>query len=210
MRRDAGFTLIEMLAVMVALGLLTLLVGGSLRLGLRSWDKSAAMLSRTQDVLAAQALLRRELSQAYPVDLARSGEARRVAFEGARQRMTFVAPMPDWLGFGGFSLLRLERVDDRLELSWSRLASERRSLAPGPDERRVVLLKGVGDMAFDYFGRVGAGPARWMDRWTSAPGLPSHLRLRLLPKDPGVAPWPDMVVSLMVDGAAVIYGEDRQ
>src|ERR1700674_5801628 len=66
-KREAGFTLVELLVALSLFSLLALVLFGSLRFGLRAWELGTAHADRVEDVMFAQNLLRRLVADAYPL-----------------------------------------------------------------------------------------------------------------------------------------------
>ncbi len=124
MKSQSGFTLVEMVVGLAILSLLALAVGGLMHAGAITLRLAHERDDATDARLAAELTLSRELQRAYPFNLSGDPQAHRVAFTGEPDRVTFVTALPDWLGFGGFDVVRLETVPTgngsrRLDLVWS-------------------------------------------------------------------------------------------
>jgi general secretion pathway protein J len=65
-RDDAGFTLVELLATIALLSLLSMLLVGSLRFGLKAWDRGITHSDRIEHVMLTQDFLQRDVEDAYP------------------------------------------------------------------------------------------------------------------------------------------------
>ena len=205
--RDAGFTLVETLVAMTLLGLVSLVLAGSLRLGGRAWDATEATVTAAAEVRAAQQLLRRSIEQAQPVVLPLSDGRSAVAFGGERTAMALVAPMPGHVGFGAFDSLRFEVAEEKgrrdLVAVWDRFGAAEGIRAFGPSARRIVLLKGIADLRLAYFGSEQPdAPPAWREAWTARPALPAlvGVEVRFPPGDP--RRWPSFAARPMVDVAA--------
>lgn len=189
--RSAGFTLVETLASLSILALLSLLIVSGAqfaRLRLMRMDQG----SNLESVQMAQDMLRARLVRSFP--LAHPFAATSwVALDGAPDRLNFVAPPADaaapdavrhytvWLSPNG-----------DLTLSWvSDLA-----LDPDHQAEKVVLLRHVSSIDLAYFGAARPdGALRWRERWSRQPVLPLLVRLRVTfpPGDPRL--WPELLAN---------------
>src|SRR5207253_9810942 len=66
-KREAGFTLIEIVIAMVLLGAIMVLLYGGLTFALRSWDAADANGRRVADRRLAETFLRREVAEIVPL-----------------------------------------------------------------------------------------------------------------------------------------------
>ena len=201
MRSAAGFTLLETIVALAILGLLALALAGALRLGGRAWDLNTQRLEDWRQIRAVQDLLRRTLTQAYPLRLA---EDERVVFAGGPDSLTVVTPMPAHLALGAYDVLRVTKVRGDLVAEWNRFDPDAASLEPGPDSRRVVLVERIAAVRFDYFGSDQAGVrAAWTPEWRGRRALPDLVRVQVGFPDGSRRLWPDMLVHPMIDGQAI-------
>ena len=101
-RAARGFTLVELLLATVLLALLVAGAWSGIRTATRAASSGEELIERTNRVRVAQEFLRRELTQslalAYEEEV---GTGQRLMFGGERDELTFVAPMPGYLGRGG-------------------------------------------------------------------------------------------------------------
>ena len=101
-RAARGFTLVELLLATVLLALLVAGAWSGIRTATRAASSGEELIERTNRVRVAQEFLRRELTQslalAYEEEV---GTGQRLMFGGERDQLTFVAPMPGYLGRGG-------------------------------------------------------------------------------------------------------------
>ena len=197
---SAGFTLIELLVALILLGLVFLILLGSLQFGMRAWASKEEQRYSMSEVLAVQNMLRRVLSGARPIMIkVNNSDRRHVFFVGTDKSIRFVAPMTTkQLGMGGlFEIAVYLREGDqsasRFEISW-------RPFRPVPpealDEKRIDLMQGVSEIDFNYFGsREKDQPARWYSDWQDLRYLPDLIRVRIKRGD---HIWPELVVATKV------------
>ncbi|MGQ0335838.1 type II secretion system protein GspJ [Halomonas elongata] len=198
MRREAGFTLLEMLVVIVLLGLMLGLVGTSLVTARHTVAQAERKSERLDEIRAARRFLRHSLSQTVPLraedgGAGEAGSNEAGSFRGAPRSMTFYAPLPSSLG-GGIRRQRLMFADRRLTVTLARLVGER--LEPWGEPQR--LLEGVEDVHFTYRGRSPLGePTGWRDDWPWPRRLPRAVRIDL--RLSGGARWITQRVDLRLD-----------
>jgi len=200
-RHATGFTLLEVLAVMALLGLLLLGVFSGLRTATHSVRSGTATIERIDQVRSAQQFLRRELAQTLAQPIGKDSEGGPIYFEGSAREMSYVAPLPGYLGKLGPQLQHLQLVDDddggmRLELSLALLPPDGQPPQALGDPQ--VLLEHVSDGGFEYRGEDRQGnPLPWSPEWADGQQLPQLVRIRL--EMPGNVAWLPLEVPLRVE-----------
>lgn len=207
--RGRGFTLLEL---MLALTLLALLMAGAwagVSTASRALDRGEDLIDRTNTIRVAQEFLRRELSQALALPIEQdpaTGES--VLFAGASDEVTFVAPMPGYLGRGGAYVqrLRLEQQDGDLRLTFRHVLlngydADDRPL-DDPDLEPVVLLDRIADARFSYRALDDQGELEdWTDEWDTRGRTPLLVRLEIEFLPESRMRWPELVIPLRFDPA---------
>lgn len=212
-----GFTMIELLLVFVLLALLMAGAYGGIRTATKSVERGEALIDRTNKLRVAQEFLRRQLGQtlALPFDQ-NEATGERIVFEGDSDVLTYVSPMPGYLGRGGpyVQNLSFERGNGGLRLVF------RHTLLNGfePDERfenserkPVVLLEFISSARFEYRGVDETGElGDWKDSWDKPGMSPLLVRIVLEFERDSKMVWPEMVVPLMIDPSAASGAFDGQ
>lgn len=196
-RGEEGFTLLELLIAMTLLGLLMALLFGGLRFGARAWEHSEAHTTGMDDVRLAQAFIRSEIEQAYPLLVLTDPIHPHMDFEGGTEALVFLAPAPTSIAAAGRARIDLRVVDRG---SRSMLVVRARPELAWDDDRDAIheesLLAGVRSLRFSYFGSDSPGASRqWQERWTNRFRLPELIRVAVEfgPGDTRV--WPTLVVA---------------
>ena len=194
-----GFTLVEMLVALILLGLVFLLLLSALQFATKAWNSSEE--SHTSRVVAVQSLIRNLISEARPVMIeADESTPRHAMFIGGPTSLSFVAPMPPYLGLGGFyevtiALSEGNEVGGQVEMSWHAFRRTGPFSSDPLAEKHVTLLEGVTELNLAYFGKPHPGqPAQWYDSWRNVQVLPELVRIRvkLVGKDDV---WPELEVA---------------
>ena len=195
-----GFTLVELLVATTLLALLSVMLFGGLRFGARAWEAGGESIERTGEVEAVQELLRRTLSEAATSDL--TGAEPQDALAGAADRVSFIAPLPQHVGLGGFGRYRLG-LDEagHLLLAWEPHRLERKLEDPLSGEP-AVILQGVAALTIAYYGAERGGETPdWHDGWSSG-GLPKLIRVEVAFAKGDRRRWTELVIAPRLANAA--------
>jgi general secretion pathway protein J len=202
-RRDAGFTLLEILVALVVFGVLLLTLSQGTRFGLLAFDRQNEAAERGGRLDAVDRTLRRLIEQADPGNTVDGN-----TLAGGRHAMAFRAPLVEGPEASldpepdegtephradappppGMANLRLA-VDGQHRLVLFFLPYRHAvSLQPPQPPHALVLMTGVRDIEMSYF-----ASGKWQRSWTEAV-LPALVRVRILFTDENRR-WPDIVAA---------------
>jgi general secretion pathway protein J len=200
-RRIRGFTLLEALVGITIFSLVIVVLYSGYRLGVRSWESGERTHASVSELRLAGSFIRRHAAQAFPLAIS-DGNAWRVWFHGAPERLVFVTAMPAYLGQGGMyeMTLELEEREGSTALMVSRrlLHPDSEPGRPGVEDQARPLIEDLISARFAFYGAPAENVALgWYDSWEVDQRLPSLVRLRLQSKIAGE--WPELVIRLPTD-----------
>jgi prepilin-type N-terminal cleavage/methylation domain-containing protein len=170
MRRDSGFTLIEVLVALALSALVSVILLNGIRLaafGLDRHTRQTELLDRRQ---SAGEILRRTLGSAALVARSAGGE-----FTGTPNRVEFLGVAED----AGPGLYHISLAVDRARADRPLILRRRLAVAGGdPRAAASIIADNIRGFRLAYFGTDSAdAPPAWHDRWESLSGLPLMVRV---------------------------------
>ncbi len=183
---NAGFTLLEVLVVLLILGLIVSGLVGSTRLGVAALGAQSRAAAEYQDLEPVDRALRRLVANiALPVDDRKPG----LVGDPAGFACLTTAPAAEGPPLRVDAFVAADAAH-RMVLRWSpHLHAER--LAPRPAPAEEVLLQGIDRLEVSYLSPDRTG---WLRSW-SRTDLPALVRIQLLfaPGDP--RHWPPIIAA---------------
>ena len=202
-RREGGYTLVEMLASLVIVGMAAAMMVGGITTGRRVWEHADTVNAAGETISGAQMLLREKIERAYPAT--RYDKIPTYAdFFGAENTVTFLAPPRDIHAPQGLMryTLGLASNGDLVLADLSDMAIDPK--APGEP---LVLLHNVQQLDIGYFGVVPPDKApAWHDTWQGRQVLPLLMRIRVQFPADDPRGWPELLIKpfAMVDTMCVL------
>lgn len=203
--RAAGFTLLE---VLLAITLLALLLAGAMsgvRTATRAMHAGEEAIDRTNRLRVAQEFVRHELSRTMPLAFGQEkGSGANFVFQGERDFVRFVAPMPGHLSRGGpyVQSLELARGNNGLQLLFTHQMLNGFDLdkLSTKDVEPVMLIDGIRSGSIQYRKYDDEGKLDdWTDEWEDPQTLPVMVRIELtMTAESGIV-WPTMDIPLVLD-----------
>jgi general secretion pathway protein J len=193
-----GFTLVELLVALTLMALMSLILFGGVRFGIRAWEAGGAHIDDASRIETVQSLLRRTISRArFPSQPATA--PRFPVFEGSADQLSFIAPLPAHRGIGGSYLFRLatrtENGRTDLLLAWQVFRPDGYAGKANLRDEQTALLKDITAIELSYYGSPGPeDPIQWWSSWEGAYGRPAMVRLRMEFPTGDRRRWPDLII----------------
>lgn len=185
-----GFTLLEVLVVLIVLGLVLATLSQGVRLGLRAKVAEAGVEIRTGEMEATVRTLRTLFARAMPGDPG----APEPVFIGTAHAVTFVTRLPEGSGDWRESDVTLS-VGGGRRLELLRRPHYRRWIVTPPAPASSTVLEGVERLDLDFWqsGPDSSGGG-WVSGWQGA-NLPRLVRLRIVFAPGDRRHWPDIIIA---------------
>ena len=186
-----GFALIEALASLVIIGMISLLVFQGVGMGRRVWEGIDHVATTEEAIEGAQEALRGRVEQMYPATLYGGDEAQ-TDINGQADTLEFLAPPDDTLRPGPLRRYRLE-----LTVGGQLVLSSISDVVSARDTRitRQILLTGVQQLDLSYYGASSADSAKqWRSSWYQQVTPPEMVRIRVAFARGDRRSWPDLIV----------------
>jgi general secretion pathway protein J len=210
-RRDAGFTLVELLLAITLMGLLLALAYGGLRAGWKASESGQRMLEQSGKLRITHQFIRKQLNLMLPLPFPVSDEqdGENYNFAGQSSQVIFVGPMPGYLARGGPQVQRMAFVDGEngLDLLFSHAPLQEFEFTYLMEAEPVVLLEGLQSGQFEFLELDEEGfPIGWTTEWPDPVMMPRAVRLNLQFPEDYVVHWPQLVATVRMDPLAIMPG----
>lgn len=173
---ERGFTLLEILIVLVIFGMIVVALTSGLRFGSRAWSTEQRVIDRGGDFDAVQNTLR---------EIIEAGRG----FRGSAGTLQFEGPLPRALGRAGAFDITLKTVDDRFVLTWQPHVKK-----PDPNNLgQADLLSGLSKLTLSYFIIPDNGPGSWSGAASISQKPPGLIRIAIEFTDN--REWPPLTVA---------------
>ena len=175
-RERSGFTLLELMVSIALLGLLVLVVSGSMRLGYRSLEKGEQKTEALERFIISCTIIDAQIQSAIPLNISGSAENRYIV-EGTQDTIRFASNYSLFGGQRGYVVVAYRVETDRNNKHTLYVQENIRGFESG---KEVKLLEGLDDIRFEYFLRRTADG---LDEWTTdlqrSTSFPRKIRVHL-------------------------------
>lgn len=202
-----GFTLVELLLAITLMSMLLALAYGGLRASTRAADRGQVVLEESSRVRMAHQFVRKQLNQILPLAYEQDDEAKtRKMFEGDRDSIRFVSPMPGYLSFGGPQVQELSIIATEqgrgLVLSHALLQGfEEANLY---EREPILLIDNIEDASFMFLGVDENGVlTSWAPDWPETETLPKAVSLEIEFAEDVIIEWPLLTAAVRIDSSAL-------
>ncbi|MCB1581948.1 MAG: prepilin-type N-terminal cleavage/methylation domain-containing protein [Marinicella sp.] len=208
MKRQSGFTLIEVIVVFTLLAMIMAMIFSGIDSGRRTAEKGEKRITAINEIRVIQNIIRMQVSKAMALGVAESDEGELLKFIGDEKSITFVSQMPGYLGSGGPHIQKLELVNGKdgevLQYTHGLISNydDEDEMSEFDDAEPLVLLENIqhGSFAFIELDEEGA-PTDWLSEMENPVALPLMVQVDLKMSEQAKEPWPLLQIALQVDGA---------
>jgi general secretion pathway protein J len=174
---SSGFTLIEVIVTLTILGFIVLMVSGTFRLGLSSWERGDAIKEDYQKIRMGSQLVSRQMKSLVPYKIrTEKAEGNYLAFDGKAHSLRFVSALaikakrPE-----GFVYVVYQFKDDpekkgRLVLYEQRALNKDFFEDDLKEDSAVTLFEGISQVRFEYYREADEEKnrtAEWVEEWNA-------------------------------------------
>jgi hypothetical protein len=182
--RDDGYSMIELVIVLLLLSFITAAIAGGFRFGTRIWETTDTVVTGDRHVAALQGVLRTLLASAVP-----KLKGSYVAFDGTPTELAFYATAPAAMQSGGLV---------RVEITLLRRGDVAITITPAHgDARHATFVSSADGLTIAYLDASEETP-QWLGRWHDRKYLPAALRIEG-ETEAARARWPDFVAKIPID-----------
>jgi general secretion pathway protein J len=177
LRRDCGFTLLELIISIGLVGIIILITAGAMRLGARSIASGEKKIESLERIRTSLNIIDSQIQSEIPITYDEEG-VRKYYFKGEREFMQFSTNYSIWGGEKGYVIVtyKVESGDYGKQALY---ASEN---IIGIDEaRETKLLDAFDGIYFEYFYKDPTEEeGEWVEQWTDNVNIPEKVILHLV------------------------------
>jgi general secretion pathway protein J len=175
-KRNAGFTLLELIISITLLAIIVLIVAGAASLGYRSFSTGEKKLNAIERLRASLIIIDAQIQSGVPLTL-EDGGVKQYYFVGEQDSLKFSTNHSIWGGQRGYVIVNY-RVEADNQGKRTLFASEYKV---GMEyQKETKLLEGFNEITFDYFGQDATEEeGEWVTQWVDEEMMPTKIRLNL-------------------------------
>jgi prepilin-type N-terminal cleavage/methylation domain-containing protein len=181
LRKDYGFTLLELLISILMLGIIILIVGGAMRLGFRSVDAGEKKAESLERFMSSLNIIDSQIQSLLPLTSNEEGNEEGTVnsnFTGNRESLQFSTNYSIWGVQKGYVTVS---YDVSSEDTGKPVLYATENIVGTEDSRETKLLDSFDEIYFDYFYKDPTEEeGKWIEEWTDATNLPEKIRLHLV------------------------------
>jgi prepilin-type N-terminal cleavage/methylation domain-containing protein len=176
---EQGVTMIELLLSLAILVVLTGFVAGGLSMGRRAFDADRINEIASETDAAIQ-VISSTVGSALPVHVDMPNQSGVAAFDGRQDGISFVGLSEGRSLLGGPHKISLRRSGSDIVVNLMTSPVEEKKQTAEPLPREVVVLQGVRELRFGYFGRTKSSAAPgWQTDWFGSERLPDLVSIQI-------------------------------
>lgn len=176
-RKEAGFTLLELMISIAIVGIMVFILMAVLRLGFRSVEAGEKKIESLGRVKASLNMIEAQIQSEIPLTFDEAGE-KKYYFKGQPSSLEFSTNFSIWEGETGYVVVTYQVIADD-QGKRTLMASENQ--VGREDRKETKLLEFFDEMSFEYYYQDPTEEeGQWINEWTEAGFLPKKIRLHLI------------------------------
>jgi len=177
LRRDYGFTLLELLISIVMLGIIILIIVGAMRLGFRSVDAGEKKMESLERIRASFNIMDSQIQSLVPLTYEEEGETK-FYFAGEKESLQFSTNYSIWGGQKGYVVVTYKVLAESNGKP-ALYASE--NIVGIESSKETKLLDAFDALYFEYFYKDPTGEVgNWVEQWTDSLNMPEKIKVHLV------------------------------
>ncbi len=188
---SSGFTLLEVIVTLTILGFILLMVSGTFRLGLSSWEKGDTIKEDYQKIRMISQLVSRQMKSLVPYKIkTEKAEGNYLAFDGKAHSLRFVSALPIKARRPEGFVYVVYQFKDEGDKKGRLVLYEQRALNKDffeddlTEDLAVTLFGGVSQVRFEYYREADEEKSRkeeWVEEWNAKEEkeLPKGVRMTI-------------------------------
>ena len=144
---ESGFTLIEVIAAMTILSIVTVIIAYGYYLGIDAWNRGDKETVATQKMRVLSGLFHQQLKSAYPYEM-NTDDEKAVIFRGTSDSILFVTASTD-LSVGGFKWVKYSYANGVLLYQEGVLPDK--ELSENPAGKEKIVDSDLEKVEFSYY-----------------------------------------------------------
>jgi general secretion pathway protein J len=175
-KRNAGFTLLELIISITLVAIIVLIVAGAASLGYRSFSTGERKLNAIERLRASLIIIDAQIQSGVPLTL-EDGGVKQYYFVGEQDSLKFSTNHSIWGGQRGYVIVNY-RVETDNQGKRTLFASEYK--IGMENQKETKLLEGFNEITFDYFRQDATDEeGEWVTQWADEEMMPTKIRLNL-------------------------------
>ncbi len=176
-KRNAGFTLLELIISITLVAIIVLIVAGAASLGYRSFSTGERKLNAIERLRASLTIIDAQIQSGVPLTL-EDGGVKQYYFVGEQDALKFSTNHSIWGGQRGYVIVNY-RVETDNQGKRTLFASEYK--VGMENQKETKLLEGFNEITFDYFRQDATEEeGEWITQWVDEEMMPTKIRLNLV------------------------------
>jgi general secretion pathway protein J len=176
-KRNAGFTLLELIISITLVAIIVLIVAGAASLGYRSFSTGERKLNAIERLRASLIIIDAQIQSGVPLTL-EDGGVKQYYFVGEQDSLKFSTNHSIWGGQRGYVIVNY-RVEADNQGKRTLFASENK--VGMENQKETKLLEGFNEITFDYFKQdTTEEEGEWVTQWVDEEMMPAKIRLNLV------------------------------